>query len=103
MKFVHKKHTAIVVKGNGENQLDLEIVPAGTELEDPNDPDGAKIVAIEEEMQSEPIELGDRDLSIESNKLVASCLEENNKFRRIALHGATLGQILTVKIKYLVE
>jgi predicted metalloenzyme YecM len=58
---------------------------------------------VDEQISEEPIEVKHEEQSTESNRLVNSCMNENNKFKRVALHGAKLGDIVTVKVKYLVE
>jgi hypothetical protein len=102
MKFINKRHTARVVTGNNEGSLDLEIIRpnSGIELKDGK---GNIIPLVEDVLSEEPIEAQFEESSTESNRLVNNCMLENNKFKKVALHGAKLGDIVTVKVKYLVE
>lgn len=102
MKFIHKRHTAIVVDGNAEGTLDLQIVTPDDNLELKGN-DGKPMVIVNEEISREEIEVRNQDIPTEINRLSNDCMIENTKFKKVALYGAKLGDIVTVKVKYLAE
>ena len=103
MKFIHKRHTARVVTGNIEGSLDLEIInpKATATVKDPHT--NEEIAVVDEQLSEEPIEAKFDETSTEMNRLANNCMLENTKFKKVALHGAKVGDIVTVKVKYLVE
>lgn len=99
MKFITKKQTAQVVNRMGDKPgLDLQVLLPGTEVD-------GKIVPEEEITKEEPLvsESAMGESAADYNRWVNECMNENQKFKKIALAGQQVGDTVTVLLKYLVE
>jgi hypothetical protein len=95
MKFITKRHTARVIQNAEGTGLDLELIEDGQLI------DGEEVKT--EILKEDPIPVTDEDISLENNRLVSHCLNENFKTKKIAVFGQKVGDIVKVACTYLVE